>query len=942
MKLRNLIVASLVALVAIVSCKPQEENLGMPSIKLDGNGTMTFEAAGGDQQINLTATRDWMVETDADWLMVSPENGKASAQPQTVTVTALENKGMDRTADVKFTIGMSFQTLTVTQAGPGGSAEQLIVYANDFDKEEATQTYGSGKSYPYLDQFDGWMNATGTGASTATYNFKGMSTRSNSTSNGNYSDYPGSGSNNLFFGSSAYFAVKNISVGEATGFSLSFGTEKYDGNNKEALFDPNEFHVYLSSDNAKWVEIDYAYAGTAAGRWNVASTDFSIPAGTSSLSVCIKVDAASVYRIDDLKLLISEGGDVVDFAAGADMSFNDGTLPGGGNEGGEGGSESDATAIYSNNFDKTASTKTYGSGSQWPYLDEFDGWKNHAGTGAANVEYNYSATSVRNNSNSDGEHSNYDGSGMNNIFFGTNAYIAVRNIDLAGATDLTLTFGTEKYSSTNGSVFTNSEYHIWLSNDGGAKWAEFTDYTFAGGTTEGKWNVATANMTVPAGTETLSICMAVDVASSYRLDDFKLVAAEAAGTAVDFTGAVEKDFTAGGDEGGNGGNQDPQPPVGGGTLMTIAEVLKAGSDALPSGSYIEAVVISNREINNLTSKKGLYVQDETAGLQFYLAENHEFNFGDKVSVDLSDVKVGAYNGAVQVSGLALSKISVISTGNTVTPKTVTVADFLANKYEGQYVAIEGVQVVAADLSKTFVMGGAHTSIGLETADGQSFVAFSSKYATYGTETVPQGSGTIKGISSINNGKMQIIFAQTSDYAGLTGERFEGTGGGNEGGDDVTPPTGEGDAVLTFPDGNSQGISSYADTWSAVSGGYTWTIKNFNNNNNQWAYIKCGRKSDPSVASISVGVGAKVSEVVVTVDNCLDETKVNSAKLIVASDAGFANVVETVSGSAAKGTQKFAVSSPAEGLYYKLEYDCAAHGTKNGIIQISKVECVTVE
>ena len=150
MRIKNLILASLAALLAIVSCK-EEENLGMPSIKLDGNGTMTFEVAGGDQQVNITATRDWMVETEADWVMVSPENGKASAEPQTVTVTALENKGMDRTAEIKFTIGMSFQTLTVTQAGPGGSVEQLIVYANDFDKEEATKTYGSGTSYPYLD-----------------------------------------------------------------------------------------------------------------------------------------------------------------------------------------------------------------------------------------------------------------------------------------------------------------------------------------------------------------------------------------------------------------------------------------------------------------------------------------------------------------------------------------------------------------------------------------------------------------------------------------------------------------------------------------------------------------------------------------------------------------------------------------------------------------------
>ena len=109
---------------------------------------------------------------------------------------------------------------------------------------------------------------------------------------------------------------------------------------------------------------------------------------------------------------------------------------------------------------------------------------------------------------------------------------------------------------------------------------------------------------------------------------------------------------------------------------------------------------------------------------------------------------------------------------------MTKADFLSNKYEGQYNALEGVQVANADLSKTWVMGCAHTSINIEDANGNKFVVFSSKYATYGTSTVAQGSGVIKGISSINNGNMQIIFAQNSDYAGLTGERF-GEGGGEE-------------------------------------------------------------------------------------------------------------------------------------------------------------------
>ena len=218
---------------------------------------------------------------------------------------------------------------------------------------------------------------------------------------------------------------------------------------------------------------------------------------------------------------------------------------------------------------------------------------------------------------------------------------------------------------------------------------------------------------------------------------------------------------------------EPEPEPTPGETKTIAQILAAGSGASLSGT-IEGIVISNMDLNNLTSKKGLYVQDETGALQFYLAANHELTFGTKVRIDLTGTTLGDYSGAVQISGLALDKITTVSTGNTVEPKVVSIADFLANKYEGQYVAIEGVQVAAADLTKTWVMGGAHTSINVEDANGNKFVVFSSKYATYGAETVAQGSGTIKGIASINKGAMQIIFAQATDYASLTGARFDGT------------------------------------------------------------------------------------------------------------------------------------------------------------------------
>ena len=330
MKIRNLFLAIIASLAAFVACQEEEVNLGTPNIVLSET-EISFESAGGEQELTVTASRDWMVETDADWVVVSPESGVASADAQTVTVTVLENTGLDRSVDVKFTIGMKSKYLTVNQAGPKGSAENLIVYYNDYDKEVAEKTYGSGSSWPYLDQFAGWQNQTGTGAANVTYSFSGMSARANSTSDSNYSDYAGSGNNNMFFGKSAYLATKNIALGGATDFVLTFGSEKYSQDNG-SVFKNSEFHVYLSNDGNKWVEFkDYSFAGgNTEGRWNVASAAFSVPAGTQNLSVCMAVDVASSYRMDDLRLEVAEtAGTAVDFSNAVEMDFTAGGSTGG-------------------------------------------------------------------------------------------------------------------------------------------------------------------------------------------------------------------------------------------------------------------------------------------------------------------------------------------------------------------------------------------------------------------------------------------------------------------------------------------------------------------------------------------------------------------------------------------------------------------------------------
>ena len=153
-------------------------------------------------------------------------------------------------------------------------------------------------------------------------------------------------------------------------------------------------------------------------------------------------------------------------------------------------------------------------------------------------------------------------------------------------------------------------------------------------------------------------------------------------------------------------------------------------------------------------------------------------------------------------------------------------------------------------------------------------------------------------------------------------------------------------ILSFPDDNMDNnkISSYASDWLAKIGDYSWTITAFNNNSwKDWKYIKCGSKNTATVASIATvtPIPNKVTKVIVTFDKISASDKIKSASLIVASDAEYATVLETVPmtlENAAAVSKEYVVSSPAEGAYYKLVFDMDKTSS-NGTIQISKIEYV---
>lgn len=146
-------------------------------------------------------------------------------------------------------------------------------------------------------------------------------------------------------------------------------------------------------------------------------------------------------------------------------------------------------------------------------------------------------------------------------------------------------------------------------------------------------------------------------------------------------------------------------------------------------------------------------------------------------------------------------------------------------------------------------------------------------------------------------------------------------------------------TLTFSkETNGKSISSYTETWSATIDEFTWSIANFNNNKNGWQYIKCGRKDNPSIASITntTAFDQPVSRVAVTIDK-VTTANVNSIKLIVHAGDVSSEATETiVAPEIKKGTLEFDIAHPDAANVLQLVFDCKG-GSANGIVQVSKVE-----
>ena len=148
---------------------------------------------------------------------------------------------------------------------------------------------------------------------------------------------------------------------------------------------------------------------------------------------------------------------------------------------------------------------------------------------------------------------------------------------------------------------------------------------------------------------------------------------------------------------------------------------------------------------------------------------------------------------------------------------------------------------------------------------------------------------------------------------------------------------------TYPGNPSEFTNAYTKTFTLSTGDYTLTYANFNNGQNEssnWDAIRCGRKNDASLATISSeAIAAKVSKVVVDFTQ-VDATKTKKLALLVADNANFTGATE-IAQTIAVGEVAFEVAAPSENMFYQVSIDMEAQGN-NGFNRIDKIQFIVAE
>lgn len=159
------------------------------------------------------------------------------------------------------------------------------------------------------------------------------------------------------------------------------------------------------------------------------------------------------------------------------------------------------------------------------------------------------------------------------------------------------------------------------------------------------------------------------------------------------------------------------------------------------------------------------------------------------------------------------------------------------------------------------------------------------------------------------------------------------------------------SITTVVANQKSGVSSYTASWTlgTPESSETWTVENFNNNSSEsWNCMRCGKRNNTSVATITTdfAISASVNKVVVNMIpfiKTIDKDKLTALKLEISSTNDFTAPETTIAAenymTATQKTEEdvtFTIPEPAANKYYRLVFECASNAANNGFVQVNSI------
>ena len=299
-KLTVLLACTAITVASCETIKEEENDKGNDELSLEvSTNEITYNENDAEaNSFTVIASTGWYADSDNASLTFEPESGSAGETLVRITGITPGQKGTITITTRRATVQDPVKTaeVTVSREDDGSVVDILEIYYDDLDGGDPP--YSS-----YLDQWDGFINATGPGAANVSYSGMSITVADNYQSRG----YTGaSGQNAINFArDNMTLTISGITLQPGqTSLEFSFGVTPPSGGSISAG-ENLKLYAALDGGDGGYEELEFT-TKKGSGTWSLATAVFGITGGTPS-TVDFSIWAEGTYtKVDDFRLATTD------------------------------------------------------------------------------------------------------------------------------------------------------------------------------------------------------------------------------------------------------------------------------------------------------------------------------------------------------------------------------------------------------------------------------------------------------------------------------------------------------------------------------------------------------------------------------------------------------------------------------------------------------------